>query len=77
MNFSIKDFSTKLTLWIWSHALKKSLMEYFIIRAVMLAQLQHVLLISPNGALTFWTSQGRKNITLWLDAAELTYPDQK
>ena len=48
-----------------------------IICAVMLAQLQHVFLISPNGVLTFWTSQGRKNTKLWLDAAELTYPDQK
>ena len=41
MNFSIKDFFSKCDqirsfLWIWSHLLKKSLMENFIFCAVLL-----------------------------------------
>ena len=40
MNFSIKDFSSKCDqipsfLWIWSHLLKKFLIENFIFGAVL------------------------------------------
>ena len=43
MKFSIKDFNSKCDqmrrkLWIWSHLLKKSLMENFIFDAVYFIQ---------------------------------------
>ena len=52
MKFSIKDFFSKCDqirrkLWIWSHLLKKSLMENFIFCAVYGETLKVVFLTSP------------------------------
>ena len=65
MKFSIKDLSSKYDqirrkMWIWSHLLKKSLIENFIFCAVSI-----IYFIEPAGSphwlkITLWNELGRQ-----------------